>query len=584
MSVIDEVKQRTDIVEVVSQYTSLAKAGRTMKGLCPFHSEKHGSFFIYPEQQSWHCFGACNTGGDVFSFVMKKENLDFGEALRQLADRAGVTLPSRQAPEERDKKDRLYQANAAAALYFHNFLLEADTAEKARQYISGRGLNEKSTAAFQLGYSPNGRQQLRRHLMEKGYTEDELLAAGLIIKPDDGQTYDRFHGQLMFPIADARGRIIGFGGRLLAGSGPKYLNSPQTPLFDKSSHLYGLNLAAAAIRLNDSAVIVGGYMDAITAHQNGFTNVVASMGTSVTERQIISLKKLSRNVIFALDADSAGEEATRRGVGYENILEAEIKVVVLPQGKDPDDVIRQDAAAWPGLLKSARPVMDFIFDHESAGLDLATAADKSRLVEKLLPVIAQIADTVRQAHYLQKLAHLVNISEHRMETALARTQTARSGRRSGDTVPPLVATVLSNPLEDHCLGLLLNHPELKSQATELKPEYFESSMNRQILTAYQKAEDVSKLKEMLEPAIWPHLESLTGKSSQEQAEQKFTGNIIQLRGRYLRGMAVKKADALATEANRGSVAALVKFEEHDIEEELRKNDILWEKWSRGQRR
>jgi len=584
MSVIDEVKQRTDIVEVVSQYTSLAKAGRTMKGLCPFHSEKHGSFFVYPEQQSWHCFGACNTGGDVFSFVMKKENLDFGEALRQLADRAGVTLPSRQAPEERDKKDRLYQANAAAALYFHSFLLEADTAEKARQYVSGRGLNENSTAAFQLGYSPNGRQQLRRHLMEKGYTEDELLAAGLIIKPDDGQTYDRFHGQLMFPIADARGRIIGFGGRLLAGSGPKYLNSPQTSLFDKSSHLYGLNLAASAIRLNDSAVIVEGYMDAITAHQNGFTNVIASMGTSVTERQIIALKKLSRNVIFALDADSAGEEATRRGVGYENILEAEIKVVVLPQGKDPDDVIRQDAEAWPGLLKSARPVMDFIFDHESAGLDLATAADKSRLVEKLLPVIAQIADTVRQAHYLQNLAHLVNISEHRMEAALARTQTARSGRRSDDTVPPLVATVLDDSLGDYCLALLLGHPELKSQATELKPEYFESSLNRQILIAYQKTEDVSKLKEMLEPAIWPHLESLTGKSSQEQAEQRFTSCIFRLRERYLRGMAGRMADVLAAEANRGSVADLIKFKEHDIEEELRKIFVLREKWSREQRR
>ncbi len=371
---------------------------------------------------------------------------------------------------------------------------------------------------------------------------------------------------------------------MLTGSGPKYLNSPQTPLFDKSSHLYGLNLAAPAIRLKDSTVIVEGYMDAITAHQNGFSNVVASMGTSVTERQITALKKLSRNVIFALDADSAGEEATRRGVGYENILEAEIKVVVLPQGKDPDDVIRQDAEAWPGLLKGARPVMDFIFDHESAGLDLATAAGKSRLAEKLLPVIARIADTVRQAHYLQKLARLVNISEHRLEAALARTKTVRSGRRSGDTVPPLVATVLSNPLEDHCLGLLLNHPELKSQAVELKPEYFESSLNRQILIAYQKAEDVSKLKEVLEPAIWPHLESLAGKGSQEQAERKFTGCILRLEERYLRGMAGRMADVLAAEANRGSVADLVKFKEHDIEEELRKIFVLREKWSREQRR
>jgi DNA primase len=420
--------------------------------------------------------------------------------------------------------------------------------------------------------------------MEKGYSEDELLAAGLLIKPDDGQSYDRFRGQLMFPIADSRGRVIGFGGRLLAGSGPKYLNSPQTQLFDKSSHLYGLNLAAPAIRLQDSAVIVEGYMDAITAHQNGFTNVVASMGTSVTERQITALKKLSRNVVFALDADNAGEEATRRGVGYENILEAEIRVAVLPQGKDPDDVIRQDAAAWTGLIKDARPVMDFIFDHEGTELDLATAAGKSRLVEKLLPVIARIADTVRQAHYLQQLARLVNISEHRLEAALARSQAVRPGGRSGNATPPVAATVMADSLEDSCLELLLGHSELKSRAAELKPEHFESSLNRQILIAYQKAEDISKLKEVLESSIWPHLESLMGKSGQEQAEQKFTGCVLRLRKRYLRGMAGRIADALAAETNRGSVSNLEKFREHDIEEELRKNDILWEKWSREQRR
>jgi DNA primase len=341
-----------------------------------------------------------------------------------------------------------------------------------------------------------------------------------------------------------------------------------------------LNLAAPAIRLNDSTVIVEGYIDAITAHQNGFTNVVASMGTSVTERQIIALKRLSRNVIFALDADNAGEEATRRGVGYENILETEIKVAVLPQGKDPDDVIRQDSEAWVGLLKDARPVIDFIFDCESAGLDLTTAGGKSRLVEKLLPIIARIADTVRQAHYLQKLGRLVNISEHRMETALMRTQTTSSG----DVIPAVAATVVADSLEDYCLGLLLGHPEFRSHTVELKPEYFESSLNRQILIAYQKVEDISKLQEELEPAIWPHLETLSNKSSQEQAEQKLARCIIRLQERYLRGMAAKMADVLAAEASKGSVADLVKFKEQDVEEELRKIFVLREKWFREQRR
>ena len=243
MSVIDEVKQRTDIVEVISQYVSLKKAGRNLTALCPFHSEKHPSFFVYPEQQSWHCFGACNTGGDAFSFIMKKEGVSFGDALHLLAQRAGVTIPSRfERADDKEEKAELYQINEAAAQYFHNLLLNSPAAEKARSYVTSRGFSPKTVADFQLGFSLDSWESLKQYLLERGYSENVLPTTGLVIEAEDGRTHDRFRGRLMFPIHDARGRTIGFGARVLDDSLPKYLNSPQTPLFDKSRNHYNFTL------------------------------------------------------------------------------------------------------------------------------------------------------------------------------------------------------------------------------------------------------------------------------------------------------------------------------------------------------
>jgi len=270
MGVIDEVKQRTDIVEVINQYTKLTKAGRTFRGLCPFHSEKRPSFFVYTEQQSWHCFGACNTGGDVFSFIMKKQGIDFGETLRLLAQKAGITIPSRLEPDTgKDERERLYQVNEAAAQYFHNLLLKSPAGEKARSYLASRGLSPETITNFQLGFSLDSWEALKQYLTARDYTGDELLSTGLIIETETGKTHDRFRNRLMFPIYDIRGHITGFGARVLDDSLPKYVNSPQTPLFDKSSSLYGINLASSAIRQQNMAVIVEGYMDVITAHRNG---------------------------------------------------------------------------------------------------------------------------------------------------------------------------------------------------------------------------------------------------------------------------------------------------------------------------
>ncbi len=570
MGAIDEVKQKTDIIDIISQHVTLTKAGRTFRGLCPFHSEKHPSFYVYPEQQSWHCFG-CNTGGDVFSFIMKKQSTDFGEALRQLAQKTGVVIPTRFEPgAESEERQKLYQINQAAALYFQS-MLNSPAGEKARSYVTGRGFTPQTIADFQLGYSPNSWEGLKQYLMDKGYTEKELLNAGLLIEPEEGKkTHDRFRNKLMFPISDARGRIIGFGARVLDDSLPKYINSPQTPVFDKSGSLYGINLAKDAIRQQDLAVIVEGYMDVITAHQNGFTNVVASMGTSVTEKQVGILKRLSKNITLALDADAAGEEAMLRGVGFENTLGAEVKVIILPRDKDPDDVIKQDVEAWQKLLAEALPVVDYTFNMVASELDLTTAKGKSSARDKLLPIIDEIKDIVRKAHYLQKLARLIEVSERNLEADLARIR-PRPRRERAEPPKPEAATylhpLLSRPIEENCLTLLLQHPELKEKEEGLSPEHFENSENREIFIAWRQSDKIESLKERLDPATHEHLDSLLGrKLSSNKIEQKYAECALRLREEFWRSRIRKIGAVLAHEAESGGTAAeLTKLRELNIE-------------------
>ena len=580
MGVIDEVKQRIDIVDVLSQYVTLTKAGRTFRALCPFHSEKHPSFFVYPEQQTWHCFG-CNIGGDVFSFIMKKQGIDFGEALRLLAQKAGVAIPSKFEPgTEGGEKQRLYQLNQAAALYFHNLLLNSSVGEKARSYVIGRGLSPKTIADFQLGFSLNSWEGLKQHLTNEGYTGSELLTAGLIIEAEAGKTYDRFRNRLVFPILDARGHITGFGARALDDSLPKYINSPQTPIFDKSSGLYGINLATQAIRQQGLAVIVEGYMDVIAAYHNGFHNVVASMGIAVTEKQVSALKRLTKNMALALDADAAGDEATLRAVGYENTIDAEVKVIILPRGKDPDDVIKQDAATWQKLLEEALPVVDYTFNMVTSELDLTTAKGKSSAADKLLPFIAEIKDDIRRDHYLNQLSALTGTSYHNLESALSRIKPDRRVREpKPEAMGRALQPIVSSPIEEYCLALLLQHPELKHKPEQLSPEYFENSENREIFITWQQNDKIELLKEKLEPAIHEHLDSLlTGNLLSTQIEQKYAECALRLREKSLRSLAAKIEAVLALEAQSGGRAAdLNKLKEQGIEVNIQLGKVLTQK-------
>lgn len=565
MSVIEEVKQRTDIVEVISQYTPLKKSGKNMSGLCPFHSEKNPSFYVYPEQQSWHCFGACSTGGDVLSFIMKKENLDFGEALQLLADRAGVIIPKRtERQEDKGEKEELFKINEAAALYFNNLLLNSPGAENARKYVENRDFSEKTVADFQLGFSLDSWEALKQYLLEKGFTENTILTAGLLIEADNGKTHDRFRGKLMIPIRDIKGRTTGFGSRVLDDSLPKYINSPQTPTFDKSGTLYAIELAASAIRKQDATIIMEGYMDVVTAHQNGITNVVASMGTAITETQVNVLKKLSRNLLLALDADAAGEEAMLRTVGYENILNAEIRVITLPEGKDPDDLIKEDIESWRQLVKTAVPIVDYTFDKTISRLELDTARDKSAAVDRLLPVIAAIKDPIRQAHYLQKLAALVKVGIPTIEAALARLKPAPVRRKTTKPVSPTLSRgvhpLTSSPREEYCLALICRFPELKNRQSELSAEYFESTENREIFTAWQKADKLSSLQDYLDPAVHDHLEAVLKRElpTLNDIDRRFSDCVIELKKKYYRNLAARKAESGDASENDLEITAQLK--------------------------
>jgi DNA primase len=575
MSAIDEVKQKIDIVDVIGQYAALKKAGRNLTALCPFHSEKHPSFFVYPEQQSWHCFGACNTGGDVFAFLMKKEGLDFGEALRQLALKAGVTLPSRvESAGKKEEKEELYQVNEAAATYFHNLLLNATAAVKAKNYVEKRGFTAKTIADFQLGYSLDSWEALKQYLRERGHSEETMLTAGLLIKAEDGRTYDRFRGKLMFPIREIRGRVTGFGARVLDDSLPKYINSPQTPTFDKSGTLYGIDRAAAEIRKQDKAIIMEGYMDVIMAHQNGITNAIASMGTAITETQVSILKKLSRNLTLALDADAAGEEAMLRTIGYENTLNAEIRVIMLPEGKDPDDVIRENIDGWRSLVDKAMPLTDFMFEKTTAGLDLNTARDKSLLGNRLGVIINEINDPIRQAHYIQKLAMLTGTDINTIKALLSGLKPGASKRKS-PVQKPVVKTfkhvLASNAREEYLLALLLQNPELKNRLELLSPEYFASSENREIFNAWREATDMTSLRDRIDPAIHEHLDAIIKSVvyktlSPTEIERRYAACVRELEKRYFQNLEARRAEIFAQEvASGGQGADIARLQQEGIE-------------------
>jgi len=561
MNVVQEIKQRADLVSMVSEYVRLEKAGRYFKGLCPFHTEKVPSFFVFPERQSWRCFG-CGASGDIFSFIMRKEGIDFKAALELLAQRVGVLLPRQRVAGER--WERLYEINEAAAQYYHRLLLTSPAGEPAREYLRRRGVGKEAIEAFQLGYSLDAWEGVKLYLGGRGYTADELLSAGLLVEKE-GRAFDRFRGKLMFPIRNAKGRVIGFGARTLEeGALPKYINSPQTPIFDKGSVLYGIDRAIDNIRSQKRVVIVEGYMDVIAAHEHGFREVVGSMGTSLTQRQLLGLKNLTSSLYLALDPDVAGDIATLRSIelcrqtfsrevrslpnllGTTSRVEVEIKIVPLPRGKDPDKLIREDPDEFARLIEAALPLIEHAFAIAKGKFDLASPRGKSQAAENLLPLIAELSE-VEQEFYLSRLSQLLGLSERtllglaRRLRSTATEQTPRGGERPTRTV------TLGDTLEEYCLYLLLRYPELRERVEELPPEEFERSENREIFAAWKRNPQPEAIRESLPPELQEHLDRLLSKTAPElqgkELERALSSCLRRLEERKLRARLIFEAEA-----------------------------------------
>ncbi len=523
MDVVEEIKARLDIVDVIGSYISLQRSGKNYKALCPFHEEKTPSFIVFPETQTWHCFGACNTGGDIFSFVMKKEGVDFKEALRMLAQRAGIPLEEqRQGPDEGGElRERLRAMHAAATAYYQENLHRRPIGKVAREYVKQRGLSAEIIATFQLGYAPDAWDGLMKYLAGLGYTEEEMEQGGLIIRREDGRTYDRFRNRLIIPIHDTQGRVIAFAGRVIGSGEPKYLNSPQTPLFDKGRTLYGYYQAVRTIRSEDRVIIVEGYMDVLAAHQAGFRNVVASMGTALTATQLRLLSRHTKHIILALDADTAGQKAALRGVEvarealdrnvepfitptgalrFQASLDVDIRLLTLPEGFDPDDLIRQDPQQWATLVEEALPVVEFYLEHVRNTLDLNTPEGKRDAVRIMSPLIQEITDATVRDHYLQQLARLLRVDERALAADIFKTRPqSRRARRKASPEPqpwtprPVTAvdtTQQSRALEAYIITLLLRTPAVLGEIgdalhrlgqDDLNMEEFEDVRHRLIL-------------------------------------------------------------------------------------------------------
>ena len=605
MSVIDDIKARVDIVALISETVKMRKSGRTYMGLCPFHAHKHNtpSFAVWPDSGVWKCFGQCNEGGDIFKFVMKRDGVEFSEALRSLAQRAGVELKPR-TPEEQeqdDNLDHLRQLLEAAVKYYHHLLNNAPQAAPAREHLAKRGLTEKAVEMFELGYALDDWDAALRYFTGKGYSQKDLLDAGLIIEKEAATSeashsslseapraeragvtrhFDRFRDRLMIPVRDERGRMTGFQARALRPDAvPKFMNSPQTALFDKGRTLFGLHLARKAIREAEAAIVVEGNLDVVAAHQAGFGNVVSSQGTALTEHQLRLLKKYSKRIILALDADEAGDAATLRGltvarealdreadfvfdprglVKTEGRLGADVRVMTLPEGLDPDEVIRQNPGEWRALVDAAEPVVAYVIRVLTENRDLDDPKVKTGIAETVLPLIADVAQPIERDTYRQKLARVLKVDERSLVVKRAPPKRAVPPSATSKQVvaesqpgakPAPESPWEASKLEAYCLGALLKTPELLYKADrqlqdlglpKLAPEDFALTELQLLFRAFTAAleqfdsDALDHVRENLDPALEPRLTALIQESdvpaaTDARAVDDLMARVLQLR-------------------------------------------------------
>jgi len=579
MSLVDDVKSRSDIVQVISDFVDLDTSSRQPKALCPFHSERSPSFVVYPETGSWRCFGSCAEGGDVISFVMKQENLSFAEALTNLANRAGIKVEDRKNEPRKKPVTGLIEANDIAAEYFLS-RLKAPVGTETLEYLIDRGIDIETAVRRGLGLAPSGMETLSGHLRTRNVQARTARDAGLITRKDDGSWRDMFTGRLTIEIRDGRDRLIGFGARTLDGSEPKYLNTPQTDAFDKSSIMYGLNWAAESIRATNEAVVVEGYMDVIAAHEHGFTNVVASMGTAVTGQQLDSLARhasagATGTIILCLDSDAAGEAATMRSLdGLVDEINAgrnrnvEIKVARPDGGKDPDEAIRSDPDSWKASLGDAEPLLDYLIVAKSKLHNLKSGQGIADFANSVASLIYKVKNDYDRDRYWLATATIACVSEQRLKSIVDKPKKASrfgSGRKyypkkgnksqlggseriSSQQVTEVLGSSSGDALEEHLLSLVLQLDDLREHAVVMPAEFLHSTDNRALFTAWQSSSTLGEISHELGAELTEKAHRLTERvlppSDQARHVEDVTQCVMRLRERHFRRIKIQQTERL----------------------------------------
>lgn len=507
MDQVEEVKSKVDLVEVISSYIPLKKMGRNMGGLCPFHSEKTPSFMVSSERQVWKCFG-CGEGGDVFTFLEKIEGWDFREALEELAKRAGIKLVSNFSSKGGQVRERIMEMNQLTSKFYSHILNKHPLGETARKYLGGRGVGESLWQKFDLGFAPNSWDNVLNFLTKKGFSQADIAVSGLVVGRENTMRqsktmafYDRFRGRVMFPIKDTRGKVLGFSGRVLDSTGEaplrqgsggqaKYINSPETPVFHKGNLLFGLDVARAAIRDKNEAVLVEGEFDVLSSHKAGVENVVASKGTALTDKQVTTLSRLCENVTLCFDMDVAGDNASRRGIELLDISGVNIKVVRMPSGfKDPDEFAKSDPAAFRKAVGSAVNIYDYLIESALKRYDAATSEGKKKIGQETLPILAKISDDLLRAHYTTRLAKSLDLDPSFVNEAIEKRRDIGSLPASYnlDEAPKTVRVSLA---EEYFLALFVSSKQILTTVIDrLEPEDFEDETSKRF---WQVLRDIIK--------------------------------------------------------------------------------------------
>ena len=487
---IEDIKNRLDIVEVVGGYIKLQKCGINYRACCPFHSEKKPSFFVSPSRQSWHCFG-CSKGGDIFGFVKEIEGIEFGDALKMLAAKAGVELKP-VSPEFKTKRNKLYDICELSCKFFEKQLEGSKIGQEARAYLLERGITGDSIGKWRLGYAPDKPKSLIEFLTSKGFEEEEISKAGLASRSERGGYFDRFQSRIIFPVFDLNSQVIGFGGRIFGERAKneiaKYLNTPATFLYDKSRVVYGLDKARVPIRMKNSVILVEGYTDCIMAHQVGSENTVATSGTALTSWQLKILKRYSSNLITAFDMDLAGGAATKRGIDLAQSLDFNIKVLTMPEGKDPADVILESSDFWKKIVNQAKSILEFYFETTFLRFDKENPEEKKEISNILLPVIKRIPNRIVKFHWLQKLASNLGVRVEDVEREMEKAKEENREFEEKEEAVSIKPKTRKEKIEERLLTLLFRTPDFYKELTE---EYLS-------LMDERNAALISKFKESLQ--------------------------------------------------------------------------------------